>query len=816
MPEQASSQPRIELLFEKFSSFVDGYASNLSLGGMFLETGERREVDSLVDFEIKLTDGFCLIQGLGEVVWVRPQSAAERPAGMAVRFQALDDKGRELVLKILEEQVRGGGEPFDVEEVPADLELEPVEDTSPGPDEALAAGEDEPQETPLDLEQKILGEDGFTLLDTEEAVPAPGLVQPDKTFEELAFDAPWGEKLPEIPQEVLEEGLNDGVTLLPPGMAGAEPSAATAREESLPPEPLPPEAAEEISEVADPFAALAEIEGTFGQGQAGAAVAADAMAPDEALEASLFLAEEAADEIELTPQAEALAEPEFDDIDFGVPDSGEDDLVADFVAGVPAAGVPAAGVPGAAFEDAFEPGIESPLPSLEADSGSFDESTGGEEAVFADDPFGEDATLVTADSMAPESVEEDAALLSADLLAPEPAAEEAALLGADLLAPEPAAEDATLLTAEPLAPEPAAEDATLLTAEPLVPETLAEDATLLTADLLAPEPAAEDAALLTAEPLAPEPPEPPVASWMPEPPPAVLPPPAAEVPVPANAESVSPPAAGAGTVTVGGAPVGVQDYEDDLFAEDPPAGSFQVLRKALGGRSILVALALGLLAALGYFFRGPLAELAGLAEPAADSAAVASAAGTTDRQQTQAAPESSPTATPVTQDGELAEPGAEAIEEVEVQQSLPVGVDVSNDPAAEVTDAAPAVEMAMPTLAPATSPAARVERISWRRGDRGTLVTVALDGDLDESRSFYEPLGYNPTREMVRITGIVEPYASGRIAVGSAEVQQIRIGHHVKPGGGELHIVFDYSDAGPQVAEVQNLGDRLEILISNR
>ena len=81
MPHQPPAESRITLLFEKFSSFVEDYASNLAMGGTFLHTEDLRPVGSIVDFEIKLSDGFQLVQGLGEVVWVRPRSPGpERPA----------------------------------------------------------------------------------------------------------------------------------------------------------------------------------------------------------------------------------------------------------------------------------------------------------------------------------------------------------------------------------------------------------------------------------------------------------------------------------------------------------------------------------------------------------------------------------------------------------------------------------------------------------------------------------------------------------------------------------------------------------------
>ena len=89
------------------------------------------------------------------------------------------------------------------------------------------------------------------------------------------------------------------------------------------------------------------------------------------------------------------------------------------------------------------------------------------------------------------------------------------------------------------------------------------------------------------------------------------------------------------------------------------------------------------------------------------------------------------------------------------------------------------------------------------------LSTQEAESLLAEGRWVHSTLSWAPDREMVEIQGIAEPYVSGRIAVGTAEVEQIRIGHHPRPGGAVLRIVVDFAGAGPRVAEVRGRGDRL-------
>jgi len=155
-------QPDIVLQFDKFESFLDEYASYVSLGGIFLATPEVRPVGEVIDFRIELSDGYRLVEGVGHVAWLRPGDGGPgRPPGMAVRLHAL--KGRDLVLKILEEQVKSGGAPFEVEDPPSDA--------------VTAAG----------------------------AIPRPPAAAGERPSRPLQFDAPWGKELPAVPDEILDD-----------------------------------------------------------------------------------------------------------------------------------------------------------------------------------------------------------------------------------------------------------------------------------------------------------------------------------------------------------------------------------------------------------------------------------------------------------------------------------------------------------------------------------------------------------------------------------------------------------------------------------
>ncbi len=111
---------RVQLKFEWFSGFISEYSANISPGGMFIRTQTPEPVGRVLGFEFHLGDGFELIQGTGEVAWVRQlDESVEKPAGMGLRFLELSPHSRELIGRMVENYIREGGTPFDVANAPA-------------------------------------------------------------------------------------------------------------------------------------------------------------------------------------------------------------------------------------------------------------------------------------------------------------------------------------------------------------------------------------------------------------------------------------------------------------------------------------------------------------------------------------------------------------------------------------------------------------------------------------------------------------------------------------------------------------------------
>lgn len=97
---------KVSLKFKEFQGFVNEYSENVSTGGMFIRTPSPQPPGSVFDFEFTLGDGYTLIHGIGEVVWVRDgDEGFDRPAGMGVRFLSLDPDSRKLIDRMVKERI---------------------------------------------------------------------------------------------------------------------------------------------------------------------------------------------------------------------------------------------------------------------------------------------------------------------------------------------------------------------------------------------------------------------------------------------------------------------------------------------------------------------------------------------------------------------------------------------------------------------------------------------------------------------------------------------------------------------------------------
>ncbi|HOX41994.1 MAG TPA: TIGR02266 family protein [Myxococcota bacterium] len=81
--------------------FVERYASNISEGGLFIQSREPFPAETLVRFEVKLRTGETVLEGKGVVVWSRTPDQTPSP-GMGIRFLELGEDARRLVRRMVQ------------------------------------------------------------------------------------------------------------------------------------------------------------------------------------------------------------------------------------------------------------------------------------------------------------------------------------------------------------------------------------------------------------------------------------------------------------------------------------------------------------------------------------------------------------------------------------------------------------------------------------------------------------------------------------------------------------------------------------------
>lgn len=106
----------IELRFDHLSGFEQHYAANISMGGMFIRTGDLHPPGTQFDFRFELEDGQPLIQGTAEVLWRRAEDRGKtRPSGIGARFLSLDLESKYVIYRMVDRHIQLGGTPFDLE-----------------------------------------------------------------------------------------------------------------------------------------------------------------------------------------------------------------------------------------------------------------------------------------------------------------------------------------------------------------------------------------------------------------------------------------------------------------------------------------------------------------------------------------------------------------------------------------------------------------------------------------------------------------------------------------------------------------------------
>ena len=805
----------IQLQFEHFPTFVSEYASYLSLGGMFVRTTALQPVGSTVDFDIRLSDGFRLIEGSGDVVWLRSEPGGPgAEVGMGIRFRALDEKGRELVLKILEEQVKGGGQPFDVDEIPADATDSPG---ALGPEVTAAAVAAAAVPDPGVADPPV-PDPGVPAL----AVPDLGVPSPTATpleapggGENLEFSTPW-EKLPE-PLEVLEDPVAAETPLVTDGPGLETP---------IPDFDLGGGGLEDGSSLGGTDLGGADLGGTdlggadlggSGLGDGGLEIGdlpplelADAPALDaggEALEV-FELGEVPAGAEEVTSAGFEIDDDEPTVI--GADDEEDDDeptMVGSVGQDVLDGGGLTSGDPGTLDFGAPAPGLGE---VQGVPGGDIRDTTRERETV---------APLPTA----PEPLEEPYSPVEPQAQAEYPSSFESAPAAAPSFELSP---EGTFDTASPVPPSDefgaSGFDAGHFGSDPSAVDGLAPE--IPAADGLGTFGSDLGGGSLGSFGEVPTPVDPEPAN----PAPGLFNTTSGfgtageyDVADPGVPEGALPGEPDLGGEVYGAAPVADYDLEDDLGPQP---------KKRRSGLWIAALLMLALGAA-GYFFQAQILDMVGLGggggeavamggPPPGNASATADTSSAIDPSAASGGPEDMQNGAEVAGPSAAATDGAPAADGASARavpsEESPAETQVPPPPVVETPPPSPPpVQASPPPTAPASAPvsipagALRVLDIQASATEEGTRVVIQCSRELTTQQVAHDALGYDPRKERLRILAVDADF--GSVSVGTAELTGIRTGLHEGP---ELHLVFDFPDEGLAIRTLSVRGNRVEVLVN--
>jgi uncharacterized protein (TIGR02266 family) len=109
---------RIRLRYSDVDQFISKFAINISRGGMFLSSRNPKAVGTHLHFEMRLADDSPVIEGTGEVRWIREYDRHQpnQPHGMGIRFYELKPDSLVILERIIEHR-RSVGEP-DTDSIP--------------------------------------------------------------------------------------------------------------------------------------------------------------------------------------------------------------------------------------------------------------------------------------------------------------------------------------------------------------------------------------------------------------------------------------------------------------------------------------------------------------------------------------------------------------------------------------------------------------------------------------------------------------------------------------------------------------------------
>ncbi len=91
----------VKLAHKGVDEFVEKYATNISVGGLFIRTRDPQPLGTLVHFKIEIANSQRMLQGTAVVKWIRGPTDPAGPPGMGLEFKELDAASHAVVKRIL-------------------------------------------------------------------------------------------------------------------------------------------------------------------------------------------------------------------------------------------------------------------------------------------------------------------------------------------------------------------------------------------------------------------------------------------------------------------------------------------------------------------------------------------------------------------------------------------------------------------------------------------------------------------------------------------------------------------------------------------
>ncbi len=129
---------RIRLRYSDVDQFISKFAINISRGGMFLSSRNPKPIGTHLQFEMRLADDSPVIEGTGEVRWIREYDRHQpnQPHGMGIRFYELKPDSHVVLERIIEHRRSVGEQDDDSIPEPRAVESAPG---APAPAPAVAS-----------------------------------------------------------------------------------------------------------------------------------------------------------------------------------------------------------------------------------------------------------------------------------------------------------------------------------------------------------------------------------------------------------------------------------------------------------------------------------------------------------------------------------------------------------------------------------------------------------------------------------------------------------------------------------------------------